>query len=172
MILESKEEAIASKMKTSSPASVSLSRITCWASTTSNHPRGKMSPNENIFLSCQKYFFHCSRLRNSGRGQLEVSRRRPGHQRRLSPSPTAPPSQLPRTRSRQVSAALGSCPGAPSPPGHPQYSQTDLFRLHPGRGNNIHQFTKLVFKLILAAYLCVMQCNEGARAVFATDVIY
>ena len=57
MILESKEEAIASKMKTSSPASVSLSRITCWASTTSNHPRGKMSPNENIFLSCVKNIF-------------------------------------------------------------------------------------------------------------------
>ena len=46
MILESKEEAIASKMKTLSPASVSLSRITCWASTTSNHRRGKVSPKD------------------------------------------------------------------------------------------------------------------------------
>lgn len=81
MILESKEAVIASMMKISSPA-VNLSK----EDSTSQDPRGEANQAVGTRLvMC----FVCSRLRTSGRGQLEVSRRRPGPgQHRRDPAPS------------------------------------------------------------------------------------
>ena len=96
MILESKEAVIASMMKISRPA-VNLSK-TLEDLTSQDPARGE--DEQTVAATCQDMLhIICSRLRTSGRGQLEVSRRQPGHHRR----DPAPSQQQEAPLTRQVS---------------------------------------------------------------------
>ena len=96
MILESREVTPVTllRMKTSSSTENRNQNKTAWDLTRPQDREGKvLKSDERLTIK-----YPCSRLRNTGRGQLEVGRRNPGHnqqhQRRVPPRDPLPPRQV------------------------------------------------------------------------------